>query len=229
VTCAQTPNHVIDVVLSVFVRRGRLPQPSEILFCTAQTTLEEIELLLRRFITGRANGHGEYIFSLADVHSLSYTKQCAVVDQLQSMVAEFGTKDAATLLIVSGRRRQVILNSLSQQSVELPPLQQQHLQIACTEAFADHCGETRAINGNINGCGKSTRVMTMVARKQEREQLLYRRLPFREASTASSMVGVLSHFQSEVPNVVHLDIGHIIPAVRKTIPCDSIIGHSISI
>ena len=217
VTCAQSPKHVIDVVMSVFVRRGRLPEPSEILFCTSDTTLEEIELLVRRFLKGREHNRGEYIFTLADVHSLSYTKQCAVVDQLQSAIAEHGTQEAATLLIVSGRRRQVILNSLSQQSVNLPPLRDSELRRACTEAFQRHCGHTRAVTGNINGCGKSFHIMSYVAQQQVTDSsLLYRRLPFREASSASSMVEHLSRMKSS-KNAVHLDIGHIIPASANTV------------
>ena len=217
VTCAQSPKHVIDVVMSVFVRRGRLPEPSEILFCTSDTTLEEIELLVRRFLRGKVHGRGEYIFTLADVHSLSYTKQCAVVDQLQSAIAEHGTQEAATLLIVSGRRRQVILNSLSQQSVNLPPLRDNELRRACTEAFKRHCGETKTITGNINGCGKSFHIMSFVAEQQKNDPLLvYRRLPFREASSASSMVEHLSRMSSS-KNAVHLDIGHIIPASANTV------------
>jgi hypothetical protein len=39
-------------VLSVYLRRARLPEPGEIVFCTSHTTLEEIDLLLRRFISG---------------------------------------------------------------------------------------------------------------------------------------------------------------------------------
>ena len=217
VTCAQSPKHVIDVVMSVFVRRGRLPEPSEILFCTSDTTLEEIELLVRRFLKGREHDRGEYIFTLADVHSLSYTKQCAVVDQLQSAIAEHGTQEAATLLIVSGKRRQVILNSLSQQSVNLPPLRDSELRRACTEAFQRHCGKTQAVSGNINGCGKSFHIMSYVAQQQATDpSLLYRRLPFREASSASSMVEHLSRMKSS-KNAVHLDIGHIIPASANTV------------
>jgi MoxR-like ATPase len=216
VTCAQSPNHVIDVVMSVFARRGRLPEPSEILFCTGETTLEEIELLIQRFLRGRPNDRGEYIFTLADVHSLSYTKQCAVVDKLQSAIAEQGTDDAATLLIVSGRRQQVVLNSLSQQSVELPPMHEKDLCKACTEAFQLHCGDTKAVTGTINGCGKSFHIMSYVAERQKDAALLYRRLPFREASSASSMVAVLSSM-SKTANAVHLDIGHIIPASANTV------------
>ena len=291
VACAPSSNHVIDVVLSVFVRRGRLPQPSEILFCTAQTTLEEIELLLRRFVQAGQNGLSDYIFTLADVHSLSvnrprvchesfsfcsalsrflrthrsrffqYTKQCAVVDMLQSFLAELGTADAATLLVVSGKRRQVILNSLSQQSVDLPPLPTAHLMRAMEQAFTTHCGDTRAVRGTINGCGKTMKIMADVADLQAAaaagatadEPPLYRRLPFRESSTASSLVcsrplahlpsaaipiaehaeptgpgwqvAVLSTFAASGGSagsacssaVVHLDIGHIIPAAANTV------------
>ena len=217
---------------------------------------------------------------LADVNSLSYTKQCAVVDKLQQFVAELGLDDAATLLVVSGKRRQVILNSLSQQAVDLPPLPPQHLRcansrsqpprpplccdllatasrhaghsiqtargvrrialltpavcrLAMVEAFASHCGDTRAVCGEVNGAGKSTRIMADVAELQAAaaagtsgREVLYRRLPFREASTASSMVAVLSRFVSGggadgggdgLENVVHLDVGHIIPAAANTV------------
>lgn len=44
---------VIRVILSIYVRRGRLPAPGELLFCTAGTTDEELELLVRRFADER--------------------------------------------------------------------------------------------------------------------------------------------------------------------------------
>ncbi|CAM9318852.1 unnamed protein product, partial [Sphacelaria rigidula] len=39
---------VIPTVLSLYVRRGRLPQPGEIVFCTSNTTEEELDLVVRR-------------------------------------------------------------------------------------------------------------------------------------------------------------------------------------
>lgn len=53
VTCAESANRVIDVVLSVFVRRARLPEPGEIVFCTSETTLEDVEILFRRWIQAK--------------------------------------------------------------------------------------------------------------------------------------------------------------------------------
>ena len=124
------------------VRRGRLPEPGEVLFCTTETTLEEIELLFRRFVMGKTNGRSEAIFCLADIHTLSYTTQCSVVAKLQETIQEHGTAAAADLLIVSGRPRQVILNSLSHHALDCPPLPATELQRACTQASANHVATT---------------------------------------------------------------------------------------
>lgn len=72
VTCAESTSRVIDVVLSVFVRRARLPEPGEIVFCTSETTLEDVEILFRRWIRAKDHGRAEQLFVLADIHSLAY-------------------------------------------------------------------------------------------------------------------------------------------------------------
>ncbi len=57
------------------MRRGRLPEPGEILFCSATTTAEDVELLLRRFLFARAYGRADAFFVLANAHALSYAIQ----------------------------------------------------------------------------------------------------------------------------------------------------------
>jgi hypothetical protein len=222
VTCAESTSGVIDVVLSVYLRRGRLPEPGEILFCTTDTSLEDIEILLRRWMMGRQHGRKDLVFCLADIHALVYTKQCAVVDMLQELLAEHGHKEAANLLIVSGKERQVVLNSLSQYALECPPLDAAALQKACTEAFEAHCGETAAVVATINGAGKTRSIMKLAAQKQAataagEKMLLYRRLPIREASTASSVLAVLSRLPELDDHLIHVDVGHIIPGCANTL------------
>lgn len=182
VTCAESASRVIDVVLSVFLRRARLPEPGEIVFCTSETTLEDVQILFRRWNGAKLYvrccacwthevfshfchfryGRSEQIFVLADIHSLAYTKQCAVVDMLQEMLAAHGHKNAANLLIVSGRKRQVILNSLSQHALECAPLDEKALRTACTQAFKVHCGATTAVASPVNGAGKTSYIMQYV-------------------------------------------------------------------
>ena len=215
VTCASSPVHVIDCVLSVYVRRGRLPEPGEILFCTADTNLEEIELLFRRFLGGKSNGRADAIFCLADIHTLSYTTQVAVVNVLQAKISEHGTANAADLLIVSGRPRQVVLNSLSSHALDCPPLPPSELQRACTQASASH-GAAQAVRSSQNGQGKSTWIMKTVAEQQRLDNVRYRRVPVHEATTVGAMIRALGDMAQDARNAVHLDVGHIIPASANT-------------
>jgi hypothetical protein len=76
VTCTDTPSQVIDVVLSIYVRRGRLPEPGEIMFCAPNTSLEEIELILLRFLMAKKRGRGQHVFTIADLHMLRCIREC---------------------------------------------------------------------------------------------------------------------------------------------------------
>lgn len=219
VTAAEDPALVIDTVLSVYVRRGRLPEPGEILFCTAETTIEELELLLHRFVAAKSHGRGEFVFCIADLHNLSYTQQCTLVERLRAFLQEYGTDDAATLLMVSGYARQVALNSLSSQAVDIPPLSPPDLRAACEHAFRVHCGETECVASVINGGGKTHRIMTRVGERQASgEPIIYRRVPIREATNPQKLVELLAAIP-RIPGdraAIHLDIGHIIPAAANT-------------
>lgn len=93
------PN-VIDTVLSVYLRRGRLPEPGEILFCTEETTLEEISNLLRRFLAAKKHGRTDFVFCLAGIQTLAYTMQCAVVELIQRYIAEHGVNDARLVFVL---------------------------------------------------------------------------------------------------------------------------------
>ena len=216
--CADSPADVIDLVLSVYVRRGRLPEPGEILFCDAETTLEDIELLLYRFLRARPYGKGHYIFCIANLHNLDYTMQVSVLSKLRELVARYQTAEAASLLFLSGKARQVILNALSANVTALSPLDRDTLRRAVAEAASRHCGETLAVLSDINGGGKTDFILRNVAKRQQKSRnLRYRRVPYQESSTAGTLVRKLSRFTGpRAQNAVHLDIGHIIPANANT-------------
>jgi len=216
---AESPRHVIDVVLSVYLRRARLPEPGEIVFCTPKTTLEEVNLLFRRFIAAKSNGRNECVFCLADVHALTYTSQCAVVESLRAFLGEFGYENAASLVMVSGKPQQVLLNSLSAHKVELPPLDEDTIRSSLNRACTVHCGETTCVTSSINGGGKTHWVLKAVgARQKQGEPLHYRRVPFRESSSAASLVTRFIDVSTPGDrNAFHLDIAHIIPPSANTV------------
>jgi hypothetical protein len=216
---ADRPNQVISILLSLFACRGRLPEPGEILFCTPETTTEDVLLLLRRFISGRQNGRSEHVFCLADVHVLSYTVQCTTIELLREFVSEYGTENAASLMILSGLPGQVILSALSSHKIDLPPLPRSELQAICTEAFTRHCGQTTVVRSGVNGGGKTHHIMASVAEMQKADpKVQYRRVPFRESTTSVQLVEKLSqHMFTDERTVFHIDVGHVIPQDANTL------------
>lgn len=163
-SCAASEDEVIRVVLSIYIRRGRLPEPGEVLFCTSMTTNEELELAVRRFIGQKKlheesiapatvnihAGANERIFVIADVHLLDYSRQAMLLGHLRSKVLEgggssgYGEKNVkrrtggAILLVVSGKPQQAILTWLSDHMVEVPPLPTEVLKEAMAVGLKEH-------------------------------------------------------------------------------------------
>ena len=120
----------LDCIFSVFIRRHqRLPEPGEILFCSADMSLESVELLFRRFLRAREYGRADTTFVLADIHLLSYPFQAAVLERLRQLVTDRqvdlggdGYSKASTLLLVSALPLQLILTVYSDHLVKLVAL-----------------------------------------------------------------------------------------------------------
>ena len=228
VSCADSPLLVIDTVLSVYIRRGHLPEPGELMFCTADTTLEDLTLMLFRFINAKSVSHGENssVFCIADLHNLSYTLQSALVEKIRNVTDEFGTNNAATLLLVSGLSKQVALNALSAHLVDLPPLDLKQLRVSLAEAFRLHCGDTLCVASEINGGGKSHFIMEEIGQRQrDGENIWYRKIPVREGTNHESLVQLLTKSNYQGENLLadgdrrtafHVDIAHIIPPAANT-------------
>ena len=224
VACTESPSLVIDVALSVYVRRGRMPEPGEILFCTGETTSEELFLALMRFVRAKAFGRAESVFTIADIHNLSYAQQCSLVEVLRQLLQDvYADKhsggQASTLLLLSGQPKQVALNAMSSQLVDIPPLNPQALRAACAEAFSTHCGETVCVHSSVNGGGKSHYIMSNIAARQQNEgNIVYRKVPIRESSNSQKLVELLSSVRKFEGDRVayHLDIAHIIPITANT-------------
>jgi hypothetical protein len=189
----------------------------------------------------------ESLFCIADAQALSYSAQVALVRSVQAAItdtdAALGGR-GATLLIVS-EPKQVVLSMLSAHAVELLPLSREVLAAACGPALlASCCGaDSRAVLSEINGGGKSHRIMQLVGQWQSQQQqqqqrcITYHRVPLREEASAASLVAALAAAQAESAAVaavdagssrsssssgsagmaVHLDIGHVVPENAATL------------
>jgi hypothetical protein len=139
---------------------------------------------------------------------------------IRQLVQDIGQQYASTLLLISGLPKQVAMNSLASQAVDLPPLQPKDLRKACKEAFKVHCGETLSVYSTINGGGKSHYIMGNIADRQDAGScLVYRKVPIRESTNPQRLVDMLTSVRKLQGYGVafHLDISHIIPATGNTI------------
>ena len=208
VTCTDMP---IDVVLSLYVRRGRLPEPSEILFCSSSSgaegsIVEDIQLLIWRFFLARRSGGGDSVMCVAEIQLLSYAQQCTIMEHINQMIETFGVKDTASaLLFLSSQPRQLLLNALSAGNVELPPLDSLALSAAVSYACETHLGTTMVVRSELEGGGKTHWIRKWVAEQQSLGNfVLYRKIPMREESTAASLQCTLRNFSTDMPNAFHL-------------------------
>ena len=236
----EQPGMTLDMVLSVFVRRGRLPEPGEIVFCEPSTTTEELKLLLRRFISAGANHRRDFIFCLVNVDKLPYTEQVTLGKMMKHFLDTYGTANASGLLILSGQPDQHIVNAWSAYRVAASPLRAEILQQKCAEAFEDRRegrggSLLRCVRSTINGGGKTHFVLSAAAAAQTSAtaagtgEVKYFRFGYRENTTAGLLVQKLtsklkfSHTsQSTVDSkphshFVHLDVGHVVPRTTNTV------------
>ena len=125
---AAEPKAVITTALSVYIRRGRLPEPSEILFCTIHSTAEEIELHLRRWIVAADTGAGGAMQLPANININQNTgdlgeKGDQIVDDIKTLSGgeglEFVTKIAA-IARDDDRAKESLQKALAHASITAP-------------------------------------------------------------------------------------------------------------
>lgn len=76
-----TVDETIWSILSIY--RPALPSTDELLLCSAETSAEMVQMLLRRCLFN--SGHAQKVFCLADVQKLSYDVQVAAVDEFERL------------------------------------------------------------------------------------------------------------------------------------------------
>lgn len=228
----QQPGLTLDMALSVFVRRQRLPEPGEILFCDASTTQEELSLLVRRFIRARENGRGDYIFCAVNVDRLPYAVQMQFVNTLKDAITSHGCLSASSLFIVSEFHDQHVINALSSYIVSAPPLQPHTLREKLSDFFGPNQrsrGTIRCVTSTINGGGKTHFILNKAAQAQQecKTQLKYYHFSLRENTTTKNLISLFRK-NLKIPTVssdgrpshahfIHIDIAHVVPRCVNTI------------
>lgn len=115
-------SEVLLAALAIYMQAPRQPLPTfdEVLLCTPETTVEEVELFLRRCLTLGSQEHKLYSLLFAD--QLSYEVGCRAEELFQSLRAQRHREDYQLVMICDAAREHCYLPStFSQHKVPLVP------------------------------------------------------------------------------------------------------------
>jgi hypothetical protein len=223
VCCADRPSKVTELILSIYTRRQRVPEAEELLMCSGNTTLEQVELLLWRFFSAKLQGRENRLYCVGNVHLLTYNVQCGAVEFLRRMEIKHGGYDKASAVVfVSGLDNQMLTNALHERKEHigvLPP--------ACLREAVQRVGEQyhrrpiEAVAAKLNGAGKSHYILKQMAQHQTEfgDQPIRQHVDIRETTDIQSLVESLLNDPTDagIPTAVHIDLAHILPTYVDTL------------
>ena len=185
-------DQVVGLVLSVYFRRERLPDPQEVLLCTELTTPEEIEIVIRRFIQARQYKREKCVYCIGNIQLLSYHVQCRAVETLGVLLGEYGTDDAAALVLVAGSPNQMLITAATSQCgvqyINVSALSDHELQLCLKHAVPSVSG---AYCKAINGSGKTDYILResfQIQKKMGHTKSVYRKLSIRENTDKGEVI-----------------------------------------
>lgn len=115
-------SEVLSAALAIYMQDPMQPLPTfdEVLLCTPGTTIEEVELLLRRCLTLDSQEHKVYSLLFAD--QLSYEVGCQAEELFQSLSTQVHREDYQLVILCDAAREHCYIPStFSQHKVPLVP------------------------------------------------------------------------------------------------------------
>lgn len=219
---AEDNSKVTELVLSIYTRRERVPEAEELLLCSARTTVEEIELLLRRFFSARRHKREERLYCVGNVHLLPYVVQCGTVEALRRLEEKHGFEHASALVFVTGQTNQMLTNALNRHNIAVSVLPRESLMEAVARAGEKYHGrQLEAVTAWMNGVGKTHYILRRVFELQEKykKKPLLHHVEIRETTNISGLVRSLLDDPTDPkgPTAIHIDMAHILPSHVDTL------------
>ncbi|XP_057630023.1 E3 ubiquitin-protein ligase RNF213-like [Chionomys nivalis] len=221
-------SEVLLAALAMYMQAPRQPLPTfdEVLVCTPGTTVEEVELFLRRCLTLGSQEHKLYSLLFAD--QLSYEVGCRAEELFQSLRAQRHREDYQLVMICDAAREHCYLPStFSHHKVPLvpqaplPDIQaylENHYQVPKQTLSAAAVFRDRMCVGIVTseraGVGKSLYVNRL--HKNLKMKLKDKKAPLKtirltdphvdESRVLSSLLPFLKKDSQKTPMIVHIDV-----------------------
>ncbi|XP_029401802.1 E3 ubiquitin-protein ligase RNF213 isoform X2 [Mus pahari] len=221
-------SEVLPAALAIYMQAPRQPLPTfdEVLLCTPATTIEEVELLLRRCLTLGSQGHKVYSLLFAD--QLSYEVGCQAEEFFQSLCTQAHREDYQLVILCDAAREHCYIPSTFSQykvplvpQAPLPNIQaylQNHYQVpkrplSAATVFRDGLC-VGIVTSERAGVGKSLYVNTL--HKKLKTKLYDETVPLKiirltephidENQVLSALLPFLKENYQKMPVIFHIDV-----------------------
>ena len=198
-----------NVILTLYENTSNaFPEPYQIVFCSSQTTWEEMHLLLQRCFAHSQNLHYKSLFCIANVELLPNELQFRLVDAIKEKQKSYQSSkpvrenaDYQLALICRGGDHHHIVEQFAQYSHHIPGMSNNVLTHRLKSGWPD----VKMITSTLPGLGKTEQIKREVAEKSMDVATFSISGPFEPRK----LVQRLKELKVKKYHCLHLDIGDV--------------------
>ncbi|KAH3751737.1 hypothetical protein DPMN_186306 [Dreissena polymorpha] len=195
----ENSDFVVRTILALYYNTFQcLPEPSHIMFCSVQTSFEDIDLLIERCLGAKAFHYDTLLFCIAYVENLSSEKQIHLVDRLREIEK---SEDFRLAVICRGSKHHPFVDILSEFMSMVQPVSDKLLATILYTKFEN----VTTYTSEVAGLGKSS-VISMKARKNRQSVVT---LHVSGHVSRDKFVAELKQLNLKNNQSLHLDIGSV--------------------
>lgn len=190
--------YTVRTVLALYANTvNRMPMPHQVLFCTPETTLDEIELLIERCLGAKSFYGCKSLYCIANVELLPSELHFDLLDMLRDLQERH--RQFLLALVCRGTNSNPIINELSEFTTTLAPATENFVRSVFTEQY----GDIITFTSEVAGLGKSCKIFKDAQRKQKAVKILH----VSGCARKGHIIERLRSLKVRSYHVLHIDIG----------------------
>ena len=155
-------HQVAAQLLSAYARQQAMPEYETTLFCTPQTSTEDLQNFVARWALSHGHGRSNRLYCLAGIQVLSYRVQQAIVNSLKDAVP-----NAKNPLLIISKKAQHLTSVFEEYRISyMLPLPEKCLQQLGGELSAMFSLGVHCHSSSSSGSGKTFNILTEATRME---------------------------------------------------------------
>ena len=191
-----------NVLLALYESTSKaFPEPYQIVFCSSQTTWEEIHLLLQRCFTHSERRYHERLFCIVNVELLTNELQFKLVNEIKEKENCCQNGDYQLALICRGGDHHHVVKQFAQNSHHISGMS----DLALSRCLKSGWPDVKMITSSLPGLGKTEHIKDEVLEKSMNVATFSISGPFKPCK----LIKRLKELKLQSYHCLHLDIGEV--------------------